>query len=295
MKRIVTGLALASAATLIAAAPAQAAPVNPAATVKKQYAAGKGVKFAEVVKMAYQGERQILLRRGGTLQFGGSGVVASDITGQLNIKKEDAEALVDLFADEEDAEGGEALVTALTMPERIVTVGRSTYLTGSLWSAVLNSNKSWIKLPGTAPVGLTSTYSQPLNIVGEPATLKTLLKGAKATKDGFYGKISAGELGKVSPSFRKTPGINLKAAKGAVSWKMSVDAKGLPVRLVSTFPSSVLGMSPKDVTISVDTRYSGWGAPVTVTAPPELEVARTLEEAVDLPGPQSIPLSAIVH
>ncbi|MFI7441118.1 hypothetical protein [Nonomuraea indica] len=295
MKRIVTGLALASAATLIAAAPAQAAPVNPAAAVQKQYAAGKGVKFAEVVKMVYKGERDILLRRSGTLQFGSSGVVASDITGQLNIKRSDVEALSDILADEDEPELGETLVTALTTPERIVTVGKSTYLTGGLWSALLNSNKGWIKIPGTAPVGLTSTYSQPLNIVGEPATLKTLMKGAKATKDGFYGKISAGELSKVSPTFRNTPGINVKKAKGAISWKLSVDAKGLPVRLASAFPSSVLGMTPKGVTISVETRYSDWGTPVTVTAPPELEVAKTLEEAIDLPGPKSIPLSAIVH
>ncbi|MDR8408674.1 hypothetical protein MTP10_07975 [Nonomuraea sp. 3-1Str] len=294
MKRILTGVALASAATLIAAAPAQAAPVNPVAAVQKQFVAGKGVKFVEQVKIASGGVRQISLRRAGTLQFGASGVVASDLTGQFNIKREDAEKFAkELGADEL----GLDLVTALTMPERIVTKGRYTYLTGGLWSAVFNAGKSWIRVPGTQPIGMTAMYGQPLNILAEPATLKTLLKGAKATKDGYTGKVAAKDLRKTSPGFAATLGLaSAKSVKGSIGWKLTVDAKGLPVRLVSVIPAEALGaVDAKGATVSVETTFSDWGTPVTVTAPPELEVAKTLDEAIQIPGPKTIPLSAIAH
>ncbi|NUW40820.1 hypothetical protein [Nonomuraea rhodomycinica] len=298
MKRILTGVALASTAMILSAGPALAAPVNPVAPVQKQFVAGHGVKFAERVKIVAGGQRQVTIRRSGTLEFGPSGVVASDVTGQFNIKREDAERLADALKELGDEEFGIDLVTALTMPEHIVTKGRYTYLTGGLWSAVFNSNKSWIRVPGVQPIGATTVYSQPLNILSEPATLKTLLKGAKATKDGYAGKIQAKTLSKTSPIFSGILGLadGKSSVKGAISWKLSVDAKGLPTRLVSVVPATALGAKDaKGLAISVETTFSDWGTPVTVTAPPELEVAKTLDEAIVVPGPKTLPLSAIAH
>ncbi|MBN6057289.1 hypothetical protein JYK22_35525, partial [Nonomuraea sp. RK-328] len=298
MKRILTGVALASTAVIVSAGPALAAPVNPVAPVQKQFVAGHGVKFAERVKIAAGGKREVTIRRSGALEFGASGVVASDVTGQFNIKREEAEKLADTLKELGDEEFDLDLVTALTMPERIVTKGQYTYLTGGLWSAVFNSNKSWIRVPGVRPIGATTAYSQPLNILSEPATLKTLLKGAKATKDGYAGKIQAKDLRQMSPLFT---GIMIlasdkSATKGAISWKLTVDAKGLPTRLVSVIPATALGFKDANgLAISVETTYSDWGTPVKVTAPPELEVAKTLDEAIVVPGPKTLPLSAIAH
>ncbi|NUW30350.1 hypothetical protein HTZ77_02760 [Nonomuraea sp. SMC257] len=299
MKRILTGVALASTAMIISAGPALAAPVNPVAPVQKQFVAGHGVKFAERVKIVAGAQRQVSIRRSGSLEFGPSGVVASDVTGQFNIKREEAEKLADTLKELGDEEFNLDLVTALTMPERIVTKGRYTYLTGGLWSAVFNSNKSWIRVPGVQPIGATTAYSQPLNILSEPATLKTMLKGAKATKDGYTGKIQAKDLSKNSPLFGGLMVLfapSKSSAKGAISWKLTVDAKGLPTRLVSVIPATALGAKEANgVAISVETTFSDWGTPVTVTAPPELEVAKTLDEAIVVPGPKTLPLSAIAH
>ncbi|GAA2311805.1 hypothetical protein GCM10010149_73200 [Nonomuraea roseoviolacea subsp. roseoviolacea] len=301
MKRILTGVALASTAMIISAGPALAAPVNPVAPVQKQFVAGHGVKFAESVKIIAGGQRQVTIRRSGSLEFGPSGVIASDVTGQFNIKKEEAEKLADALKELGDEDFGIDLVTALTMPERIVTKGQYTYLTGGLWSAVFNSNKSWIRVPGVQPIGATTAYSQPLNILSEPATLKTLLKGAKATKDGYAGKIQAKDLSKTSPLFGgimmlAAPAKSSPKAAGAISWKLAVDAKGLPTRLVSVIPATALGVKDaKGLAFSVETTFSDWGTPVTVTAPPELEVAKTLDEAIVVPGPKTLPLSAIAH
>ncbi|WP_113701459.1 hypothetical protein [Nonomuraea lactucae] len=289
MKRIVTGLALASAATLITAGPAQAAPKNPVAAVKKQFVAGQGVKFIDRVTFAQGRQRGIIVRRTGTLQFGASGVVASDITGKFNIRASD-------LGDDADSE----LAKALTTPERSITVGRSTYLSGGLWTTVLPEGKTWLKAPATIPGGLTSTLGQPLNIIAEPATLKTLLKGAKPAQGGYAGKITVGDLRKASPQFRAATGFTKpsgKALKSVISWKLTLDAKGLPARLVSNFPLAALGAgSPKGATASIDTRFSEWGAKVSITAPPADEVATDLKDGKELPTDlKEIPLGSIAH
>ncbi len=103
------------------------------------------------------------------------------------------------------------------------------------------------------------------------ATLKALLKNAKATKGGYSGKITVGQARKVSPWFRAThlrDDYPAKVLKTQISWKLSVDAKGLPTRLVTTFPLGVVNGTPKkSETISVDTRYTGWGTKASIKAP----------------------------
>ena len=146
--------------------------------------------------------------------------------------------------------------------------------------------------------GLTAMFGQPLNLT-EAATLKTLIKGAKPAEGGYAGKITFSDLRKVSPSFRgnffgSTP--NKKTAKIAISWKLTVDANGLPSRLVSTYsltaPSTT---ASKRVGLSVETLYSDWGSSVEITAPPIDQVTEEFKNGADEIPTFEIPLSRIVH
>ncbi|GGO74197.1 hypothetical protein [Nonomuraea cavernae] len=287
MKRIITGLALASAAALVTAAPAQAAPKNPVAAVKKQFVAGHGVKFVDRATISSGGVRDIVARRTGTYEFGKSGVKSSDITGKFAFKASD-------FGDEADSE----FVKALTTPERAIKVGKSTYLSGGLWSTLVPDGSTWLKVPGTTIGGVTDVYGQPLNIT-ELATLKTLLKGAKPAAGGYAGKITVRDLREVSTSFRAAQWLNkpkAKTLKSVISWRITLDARGLPTRLVSTFPGTALASdAPKGLILSVDTRFTGWGSKVSIKAPNTDEVTTNLEDGQKIPDSLTLPLGSIAH
>ncbi|TXK35924.1 hypothetical protein [Nonomuraea sp. C10] len=262
MKRLITGLAIACAATFVMAVPAQAqiAPKNPVAAVKKQLVAGKGVKFSERTTLSTSFMREIFVRRTGTIGFRKNGVAASDITGKFNIKASDL------------GEEAPELVKAMAKPERTIWLGKTSYLSGGIWAGVVPEGKTWFKMPNGPTGGLSGVVGQPLN-VAEPVTLRTMFKNAKAVKGGYAGKVTIRDIRKVSPWFRATLQLDKPSAKllGAqISWRLSVDAKGLPTRLVTTYPFGVLDGTPKkNETLSVDTRYSGWGTKVSIKAPTE--------------------------
>lgn len=272
MNRMLAGLALASAAALMAATPAQAAitqaPAKPVTAVKKQLVPGKGVTFTERTTIDSGRARMILVRSNGTFQFSKSGLAASDITGKLNIKASDLAEL-----------GDDSFFKSLAKPERTIRIGTTSYLSGSIWSELLPSDKTWHKVPQGPPAGFTGIFGQPLNIV-EPATLKTLFKNAKPATGGYTGKISIRDLRKASAYYRAsspaTP--SAKMLKAQITWKLSVDAKGLPTRLVTTIPSSAMPSSESSrEKMIVDTRYSGWGGKVSIKAPSADEVTTKLD------------------
>ncbi|MFG1941817.1 hypothetical protein [Nonomuraea sp. NPDC048826] len=260
MKRLIAGLALASAATFVTAVPAQAqaAPENPLVSVKKQLVAGKGVKFTERTTISTPLFHDIMVRRSGTIGFRKGGVAGSDITGKLNLKASDV------------GEDAPELAKGLVIPERTIWVGGTSYLSGGIWSLVLPEDKTWFKLPNGPTGGVTGVTGQPLN-VAEPATLRAMLKNAKATRGGYSGKITVAQVRKVSPWFRATVMLErypAKVLRTEIKWRLSVDAKGLPTRLVTTYPLGVIDGKPKKTeTLSVDTRYTGWGTKVTIKAP----------------------------
>ncbi|MEV0350380.1 hypothetical protein AB0H88_31755 [Nonomuraea sp. NPDC050680] len=291
MKRIITGLALASAATLMAAGPAQAAPAakDPVAAVKKQFAAGKGVKFSERTTAIQGNGRGIITRRSGTYQFSKTGVAASDITGKFNVKGMGP-------ADSEDK-----TLKALSRPERTITIGKTSYLSGGLWVDLLPTDKTWVRMRNVPFSGLSGVYGQPLNLT-EAATLKTLFKSAQPAKGGYAGKITVGDLRRISPSFRGNLLLGTaskKTSKIALSWKLTVDAKGLPSRLVTTMPLAALSSNMDDESsLSVETLYSGWGSAVKITAPPADQVTDELKDGTDstdeIPS-LTLPLSRIAQ
>lgn len=260
MNRISAGLALATAATIVTAVPtqAQAAPKNPVAAVKKQLATGKGVRYTERTSLIYQGERDIFVRRSGKLGFRKGGVAASDSTGKFNIRASDV------------PEDAPELLKGLARPERTIWVGGTSYLSGGLWQEVLPGDKKWFKVKNGPTGGITGSAGQPLN-VAEPATLRTMLKNARPVPGGYAGKISIRDLRKVSPWFRNTLQIEsypAKVLRTQITWKLSVNAKGLPTKLVSTFPIGIMDGNPKkNELLSVDTHYSDWGSRITIKAP----------------------------
>lgn len=277
MKRILTGVALATTAALATATPAMAAaPANPVVAVKKKLTPGTGVTFTERTTNDMGGQRTILVRRSGSLQVGKSGIAAAESTGKMNISSFDLEELGDA-GDNPFIQ----LLSAMGDPEHTIRVGSTSYVSGLLWASLLPENKKWLKVQNGPTGGLTGTYGQPINLA-ETATLKTLFKGAKAVDGGYQGKISVGELRKVSPWLRATWTTPLRAqdAKTPISWKMTVDKAGLPTRLVSTFPATLTGGAG---TLSVATSYSGWGTAMSIKAPPALEVATSFADGTGLP------------
>lgn len=270
MKTLMAGLALATAGMSITTVPARAVvPKDPGAAVKKQLVSGRGVKFVERVAV-FDGRRPtILLRRSGTIQFSGSGMAASDLTGTFTTK---AGALGILT--------GPDASKALATPERSITVGKTIYLSGLIWDTIKPENETWYETSrpwqgGTPYVlhgGFAGLYGQPVNVSSEPSTLKTLLKNASRIPGGYTGKITLGALSAISPSFRarlfgERP--SSEASKSVINWKLTVNAKGLPTRLVSTMPATPLlsmGLGTK-ATVSFETRYTGWGTKVSITAP----------------------------
>ncbi|MEV4179772.1 hypothetical protein [Nonomuraea sp. NPDC049709] len=270
VRGIVAGMGLAAATTLITAVPAHAAaPKNPIAVVKKQMAAGKGVTFVERVTLIEGQKRKILLRRSGTYQLNASGIAASDITSSFGVKASD----LGLHADP-------AMGLTVNEPERSITIGKSIYLSGSVWDSLIPKGETWYKtsqpwpggfFPYVLHGGFAGLYGQPMNVVVEPAALKKLLRNASPVPGGYVGTITVGWLYATSPSFKarlRGERPSPEVSKNIVRWKLTVDSKGLPTRMVSTMPARFFGVSnTKDAVLRFDTRYNAWSATFSITPP----------------------------
>ncbi|MBB2909562.1 hypothetical protein FHS43_000808 [Streptosporangium becharense] len=289
MKRHIAGLACAATAVLSAtafapAAHASAQAADPITALNKQLTAGHGVRFVDTTKMQGTQGGMVLAKRTGTFQFGASGISASDQTTKLRIKASD---LAPLGTGDEEAD---KMIAGLAKPERVIRVRNTSYISGGLFGEFMPEGKTWLQYPGVT-LGVNGQVGQLVN-VAEPATLRALLARATVKRPTSYaGKITFGELYRVSPWFRaslmqKPSG---KAAKTSVNWKLSVGADQLSTRLVTSYPAAGLGM-PGSETLTVDTRYSGWGSKVTITAPPADQIAKPgeLGDGVDTENP--IPL-----
>ncbi|MEV7005625.1 hypothetical protein [Streptosporangium sp. NPDC051022] len=276
MKRYIAGLACVATAVLSApalastahaqapgAATARPQAADPVGALKKQFRNGRGVKYADVTKVQSSIGSQVFASREGSLQFGAVGIKASDQTGKLRLKASDIEAIVG-DSDDEESKG----LRGLAKPERVVRIGNVSYIFGGYFGEYLPEDKTWLRLPG-ANLGLIGTLSQPIS-PAEPATLQALLTHATTKRPGLYaGKITEGELYKISPWYRATTMIkpSAKTAKSVLNWKLFVGSDQLAQRLTTTYANG-------DSTVTFDTRYTGWGSPVTVKAPPADQIAK---------------------
>ncbi|MFB4288533.1 hypothetical protein ACBI99_12890 [Nonomuraea sp. ATR24] len=248
MKGLITGVALASAAALAVAAPAQAAPKDPVTAIKKQLVAGKGVSFTDTTTYVRDDGPEPYLKRTGRFMFGKGKVAATDMASTY--PKETLQRGLDSFQN-----------------DRTILIGKSAYLSGRYYDKQLPEGKKWLKTDSAA---LSNNWAQPIN-PAEPATLKKLLAKAKRTAGGYQGTITFDELGKVSPWFNQSVPL-WRAGATEVTWKLTVGPDGLPKRLVTSYPAGgmVRGMLG---TLRMDTTYRGWGAKVSIKAPPAGTVA----------------------
>jgi hypothetical protein len=234
MKRILAGLALACAATLVTAAPALAAPVDPVKALKKQFVAGQGVRISETSVTKVSGKTMSSEKTTGRVAFGKKGVEAVDLSTKGK---------------------GSASIN----PDRMISVGGYTYVQGGVYGKDLPEGKTWVRYQGPAA---GASNNQVIDIF-EPKVLKAVVAKAKSFKGGVYkGAITYKELGKIYG----TP-VKGEFGKIKINYLLAVNSKGLITRLKSEW-SLDFGVLGKTTGIA-DTRYSSWGSPTKVKAPAE--------------------------
>ncbi|MEU8382685.1 hypothetical protein, partial [Streptosporangium sp. NPDC048865] len=287
MKRYIAGLACAATAMLgvpALASTAHAQAADPISALKKQFKNGRGVTYVDTTKGRTSSESAVMAQRKGVFQFGASGINASDQTTKLRIKTSDIQAITENLSEEESK-----LLVGLTKPERVIRVKNTSYVSGGVFGQFLPEDKPWLKLPGF--LGNTGRLSQLVN-PAEPATLRALLARATVKRPTAYsGKITFGELYKVSPWFRAGVFVppTAKQSKIVVQWKLVLGSDLLARRLTTTYSGAAVSAAP-GVSVTVETRYTGWGSKVTVKAPPADQIAKPddLGEGVETDAP--IPL-----
>ncbi|MEV0152010.1 MULTISPECIES: hypothetical protein [unclassified Nonomuraea] len=241
MKKMITALAagaVMSAALSAVAAPAQAAPKDPVSALKAELVPGHGVRFTETVTWSDGTDEREVQDRKGVFQFDRKDVAAFDIK---------------IHWDDDDYGR-----------QRAVGIGKITYHSGGVMPAVLPEGKTWYKVKR---YGVPDSYGQILN-PAEPRTLAALIEHGKAAKSSVTGTITFKDLKQVSAWW-----AGAKADKSfdntKVSYTLTLTSAGLVSRVQSSFTATEDG---KSAMIAVDSRYSGWGAKVSVKAPDPAKV-----------------------
>ncbi|MER7207168.1 hypothetical protein ABT340_08830 [Streptosporangium sp. NPDC000239] len=266
---VLTGAALTALAfpLLMAAPPANALAADPVAALKGRFKAGHGVRIVERAKLVGDGgnPRTVYGRVKGVLEFGPSGVVASDLTSSFELPAE------------------EGTPSEPFAPSRTVTVKGVSYTQGGVYAGSLPEGKKWLRSRDDV-LSMTNPAQRLFNPL-EPATLRAALAHAGpgrpgGTLDGTRtvvrsGSFTLGELYRISPSARAVLGAkpSAKSAPLKVSWRLYLGADQLPRRAVSSYVQSVRGLTSVDVTYLNDTQYGGWGLRSALKAPPAAEVA----------------------
>ncbi len=251
MKRMIIITLSAGGALLLAPLPAQAAaPKDPVRALKAKLVAGHGVRFTETTTLVDGSDKRVLQRRTGTFQFSRKGVAAADITAK---------------------DRGEAV------PERVITIGKVSYLSGGLWAEKLPEGKRWYRTGGLRGGG-AGFYGQVINPV-EPGTLAALVKKGKRAGNTLTGTITFKELDKVSPWFAAS--IPLRFHDDTkVSYRLTLSGAGLVTKVSSSYAATgVFDTSGFDgKTMTIDTRFTSWGKRVSIKAPAPATVSTKVDD-----------------
>ncbi|MGW2214078.1 hypothetical protein ACWCSD_03745 [Nonomuraea sp. NPDC001684] len=246
---------------LVPSVPALAAPNDPLAALRAQLREGRGV----TVQQRTPGRDTTSLTRGGRLQFDKHGIAASDLTAKLSFPGKDE------TADEFDPPKEENQATSLDKPERTVRIGRTSYVKGGPIGAALPAGKSWYKQSPGWTSGMTARWGDFIN-PAEPSTLKAMLSHSKRSGSTYKGSMTVKELLRVSAWTRAT--LWWKLASGVkVNWTLTVTPAGLPRTMSTRLSSPKVGLGP----VTMETTYSGWGAKVSIKAPPASETTTELD------------------
>ncbi|MDA0635595.1 hypothetical protein OUY22_19420 [Nonomuraea sp. MCN248] len=248
MRKVVITALVACGCLLAGAVPAQAAPKDPVRALKSELAPGHGVRFTETTTLVGDGKTKIQSRKG-TFQFNAKGVAASDIT-----------------------------ATARHRPrERTISIGKVSYTSGGMWQERLPAGKSWLKSGGLFGGG-SGFYGQVINPV-EPKTLSALVKKGRLRGGKLTGKITFRELEKVSPWFDASIPLRMHDDT-KVSYTLTLNSAGLVSRVTSSYAAT--GVFDTNLhegkTITIDSRFTGWGAKVSIKAPAADKVTTSAED-----------------
>ncbi|MGW0478462.1 hypothetical protein [Nonomuraea sp. NPDC003214] len=263
MKRIIAGLAVAAMSTLVTAAPAQAAPVNPVKALQKQLKPGHGVRVSETNRTFTDGKESRSGKTTGVLEFGKSGVVASDLTTRVKIPKGASAEMAEMLRGISNS--------------RAISVGGDTYMQGGLFSEELPEGKKWVRYEGVQTAGTEQVID-----VFDAKLLKALVAKAKVVKGDYAGSLTAKELGKLTGAR-----ITGNVGKIKISYLLDVDSKGLIKRVVSDYTLD-FGLLGKTRAVT-ESRYTGWGGKVKVVAPPESQWVDLHDLGKDTELPSELP------
>ncbi|MFI7420749.1 hypothetical protein [Nonomuraea sp. NPDC049684] len=235
-KTMITALA-ACACVLTATAPAQAAPKDPVRALKAKLAAGHGVRFTETTMLSGPNKGKIQSRKG-TFQFNAKGVAASDIT-----------------------------ATPVGRPrERTISIGNVSYTSGGMWADRMPEGKSWLKSKALLGGG-SGFHGQVIN-PAEPTTLAALVRKGRLRGSTLTGKITFKELEKASRWFGASIPLRMHDDT-KVSYTLTLNSAGLVSRVRSSYAATGIFDTNQfeGGTITIDSRFTGWGAKVSIKAP----------------------------
>ncbi|MGW0811502.1 hypothetical protein [Nonomuraea sp. NPDC002799] len=247
MKKTITALT-ACGALLVAAAPAQAAPNDPVRALKGKLTSGHGVRFTETSTLVGGGKVKLQSRKG-TFQFNAKGIAASDITTNAIHSER----------------------------ERTISVGKVSYTQGGILASGLGAGTTWLKTGGMSG-GAGGFQGQVIN-PAEPKTLAALIKKGRHTRNTITGKITFKELEKVSPWFGSSVPLRMHD-ETKVTYTLTLTSAGLVNRVKSSYAATgVIDANGYDgKTITIDSRFTGWGAKVSIKAPDPSTVTSRMNE-----------------
>ncbi|MEV4397090.1 hypothetical protein [Nonomuraea sp. NPDC049607] len=237
MKKTMIAALAACACVLTATVPAQAAPKDPVRALKAKLATGHGVRFTETTMLSGEKKAKIQSRKG-TFQFNAKGVAASDISA----------------------------VPVGRPRERTISIGKVSYTSGGMYAERLPEGKSWLKGNGLLGGG-SGFFGQVINPV-EPTTLAALVKKGALRGSTLTGKITFKELAKVSRWFDASIPLRMHDDT-KVSYTLTLTSAGLVSRVKSSYAATGIFDTNQfeGGTITIDSRFTGWGAKVSIKAP----------------------------
>ncbi|RBQ16551.1 hypothetical protein DP939_30035 [Spongiactinospora rosea] len=216
-------------------------PTAPVAALRRQFDQRRGVRVAEVITSAVNGEPVARVRTDTAVDFEESGPVATRVS-----------------------------ITANTSGASVRMEPESAWplITDDAYYPGYTGNPAYPAYPGPVAPRLaagTPTSAGPVHLL-EPETLRAVLLSAYTGRqpseilDGtpttvMSGTISMGELGRVSPGFRSTHANH--DPDTAVSWRLWLGQDDLPRRLTTTWTRQDNSRS-RTTTIN-DSRFTEWG------------------------------------
>jgi len=153
-------------------------------------------------------------------------------------------------------------------PLEVRVIGDAAYLK----MAALKTDKPWIKLDMTR-LGSTSSLRQSFDLKAQTGILAGVVSAEKVGEGRYRGTADL-EKAAAAPGANASMRRSIKSAKNpkAVPFEATIDGEGRLTALSYTIATNNMGDAVTDV------RMSGFGKPVTVTAPPAGDVEDASDE-----------------